>query len=132
LKTAGLTTVSASLVTTTRIIHKKDQGEPLTALPHPVLDLETGVLAEIAAAHNLPFLSLRAITDTAGEEIPEFIRDVRDKDATVGVGAALKWLAQDFRRIQDLLKLWRASRRGAQALSEALMILWPHFLFTEH
>ncbi|MHB9073885.1 MAG: phosphorylase family protein [Desulfobaccales bacterium] len=126
LKTAGLTTVNASLVTTTRIIPKKDQGEPLTALPHPVLDLETGVLAEVAAAHNLPFLSLRAITDTAGEEIPEFLRNAGDKDATVGVGAALKWLAQDFRRTQDLLRLWRSSRRAAQALSEALIILWPH------
>jgi adenosylhomocysteine nucleosidase len=126
LKTAGFTSVSASLVTTTRIIHKQDQGEPLTALPHPVLDLETGVLAELAAAHNLPFLSLRAITDTAGEEIPEFLRNAGDPDATVGVREALRWLAQDFRRVQDLLRLWRASRRAAQALSEALMILWPH------
>jgi nucleoside phosphorylase len=125
LKTAGLTAVSASLVTTTRIIHKKDQGEPLTALPHPVLDLETRVLAELATTHNLPFLSLRAITDTAGEEIPEFIRDAGNKDATVGVREALRWLAQDFRRIQDLLRLWRSSRRAAQALSEALMILVP-------
>lgn len=125
LKTAGLTPVSASLVTTTRIIHKKDQGEPLTALPCPVLDLETGVLAELAAAHNLPFLSLRAITDTAGEEIPEFLLNAGEPDATVGVQAALKWLAQDFRRIQDLLRLWRSSRRAAQALSEALMILMP-------
>jgi len=125
-KTAGLTTVSASVVTTTRIIHKKDQGKPLTALPHPVLDLETGVLAELAAAHNLPFLSLRAITDTAGEEIPEFLRNAGDPDAIVGVREAFRWLSQDFRRIQDLLRLWRVSRRAAQALSEALMILWPH------
>jgi len=126
LKTAGFTAVIASLVTTSRIIHKKDQGEPLTVLPHPVLDLETGVLAELAAAHNLPFLSLRAITDTAGEEIPEFIRDAGNKDGAVGVREALKWLAQDFHRLQDLLRLWRASRRAAQALSEAMMILWPH------
>jgi adenosylhomocysteine nucleosidase len=123
LETAGLTAVSASLVTTTRIIHKEDQGEPLTALPHPVLDLETGGLAELTAARNLPFLSLRAITDTAGEEIPEFLRNAGGPDATVGVREALKWLAQDFRRIQDLLRLWRSSRRAAQALSEALMIL---------
>jgi adenosylhomocysteine nucleosidase len=126
LKAAGLTTVSASLVTTIRIIHKRDQGEPLTALPQPVLDLETGVLAELAAAHKLPFLSLRAITDTAGEEIPEFLRNAGDPDAAVGARAAIRWLAKDFRRIQDLLRLWSSSRRAAQALSEALMILWPH------
>jgi adenosylhomocysteine nucleosidase len=132
LKTAGFTTVSASLVTTTCIIHKQKQGEPLTALPHPVLDLETAVLAELAAAHNQPFLSLRAITDTAGEEIPEFLRNAEDPGLAPGVREALKWLAQDFRRVQDLVRLWRASRRAAQALSEALMILWPHLLFTKN
>lgn len=125
LKNAGLNPISASLVTTTRIIHKQNQGEPLIALPQPVLDLETGILAEVAAAQALPFFSLRAITDVAGEEIPEFLRNAGDPGATVGVFTALAWLAQDFRRVQDLLRLWRGSRRAARALSEALAILWP-------
>jgi adenosylhomocysteine nucleosidase len=128
LKEAGLTSATASLVTTTRIIHKKDEGEPLTGLSHPVMDLETIVLAEIAAAQALPFLSLRAITDTAIEEIPEFLRKAGDQDATVGVRAALNWLAEDFRRVQDLLRLWGRSRRAAQALSQALAILLPLLL----
>ena len=91
-------------------------------MPQPVLDLETGVLAELAAARGLAFLCLRAITDTAGEEIPEFLRGAGDQGATVGVGAALRWLAADFRRLEDLLALWRRSRRAAQ-LAEALMVL---------
>ena len=66
LKQAGLTAVTGSLVTTSRIIHKGRQGEPLAGLPRPVLDLETGALAEMAAAQGLAFLSLRAITDAAG------------------------------------------------------------------
>jgi len=125
LAAAGLAAVSGSLVTTTRIIHKQTEGEPLTGLPHPILDLETAFLAEVAAAHNLPFLSLRAITDAAWEEIPEFLRDPGAPDATVGVRQALTWLAGDLRRVQDLLRLWRGSRRAAQALSEALVILLP-------
>ncbi len=64
LKQAGLTAVTGSVVTTSRIIHKGREGEPLAGLPRPVLDLETGVLAELAAARGLAFLSLRAITDT--------------------------------------------------------------------
>lgn len=125
LETGGLNAAIASLVTTTRIIHKKDQGEPLSALPQPVLDLETNVLAEIAAARNLPFLSLRVITDEAGQEIPEFLRDAGAPGATVGIRQALTWLAGDFRRVKDLYRLWRDSRRAARALSEALAILWP-------
>lgn len=126
LKKAGLTIINGSVVSTTRIIHKGNQSAPLSGLPHPVLDLETAILAELAAAQALPFLSLRGITDTATEEIPEFLRRAADQEAAVGVTTALAWLAQDFRRLQDLLRLWRRSRRAAQALSEALMILWPH------
>ena len=128
LKQAGLTAVTGSLVTTSRIIHKGRQGEPLAGLPQPVLDLETGVLAELAAARGLAFLSLRAITDTAGEEIPEFLHAAGDQGATVGVGAALRWLAADFRRLADLLALWRRSRDAAQKLAQALLVLWPLLL----
>jgi adenosylhomocysteine nucleosidase len=125
---SGCTTVGASLVTTGRIIHKGSQGKPLTALQQPVLDLETAILAEIAAAQALPFLSLRSITDVAGEEIPEFLRDAGDSGAPVGARGALMWLAGDVKRVKDLLRLWRGSRRAARSLAEALVILGPLLL----
>ena len=78
LQQAGLTAATCSLVTTSRIIHKGRQGEPLAGLTRPVLDLETAVLAEMAAARGLAFLSLRAITDAAAEEIPEFLQTAGD------------------------------------------------------
>jgi adenosylhomocysteine nucleosidase len=128
LKQAGLTAVTGSLVTTSRIIHKGRQGKPLAGLPRPVLDLETAALAEMAAAQDLAFLSLRAITDGPAEEIPEFLRTAGDQGASVGVGAALRWLAADLRRLSDLLALWRRSRGAAQALARALTVLWPLLL----
>ncbi len=128
LKQAGVPAATGSLITTTRIIHKGRQGQPLDGLPNPVLDLETGALAEVAAAHHLAFLSLRAVTDAAGEEIPEFLRQAGDQEASVGVQAALRWLAADFRRLEDLVYLWRHSRRAARALDAALLVLWPLLL----
>ena len=125
---AGLTAVTGSLVTTSRIINKGRQGGPLAGLPQAVLDLETSALVEMAAAQGLAFLSLRAITDTAGEEIPEFLRTAGDPETTVGVGAALRWLAADVRRLQDLLHLWRRSRGAARSLADALTVLWPLLL----
>ena len=53
LQEAGLPAHTGSLVTTSRIIHKGHQGEPLTGLPQPVLDLETGALAALAAGQDL-------------------------------------------------------------------------------
>lgn len=128
LKQAGLTAVTGSLVTTSRIIHKGRQGEPLAGLPRPVLDLETGVLAELAASQGIAFLSLRAITDGPAEEIPEFLHTAGDPGASLGVGAALRWLAADFRRFRDLLFLWRRSRGAARQLARALTVLWPLLL----
>jgi adenosylhomocysteine nucleosidase len=123
---AGLATARASLVTTSRIIRKGKHRAALSGLPHPVVDLETGVLAELAAARDLPFLALRAITDAAAEEIPEFLRTAVNQEAALRARLVLAWLAQDLTRVQDLLRLWRRSRRAARSLSEALLILWPH------
>ncbi len=86
LKEAGLTAVPGSLVTTSRIIHKGRQGGPLAGLPQPVLDLETVALAEMAATRGLAFLGLRAITDTAAEEIPEFLHGRRGPGGGCGGG----------------------------------------------
>jgi adenosylhomocysteine nucleosidase len=128
LQQAGLTAVTGSLVTTTRIIHKGRQGGPLAGLRRPGLDLETATLAELAAVRNLAFLSLRAITDGPAEEIPEFLHAAGDPGASVGVGAALRWLAADFRRLSDLLCLWRRSRSAGRRLARGLTVLWPLLL----
>ncbi len=93
-----------------------------------MLDLETVALAEIAATRGLPFLALRAITDVAGEEIPEFLIGTGEPGATVGAGAALRWLAADVRRVKELLHLWRRSRGAARTLAVALTVLWPLLL----
>jgi adenosylhomocysteine nucleosidase len=128
LAAAGVSAVTGSLVTTSRIIHKGCHVEPLAGLARPVLDLETGVLAELAAAQKINFLSLRAITDAAAEEIPKFLRRAGDLGGSVGVSAALGWLAADVRRLRDLLHLWRRSRRAAHQLARALMVLAPLLL----
>jgi adenosylhomocysteine nucleosidase len=127
---AGLPAVTGSLVTTSRILHKGRQGELPAGLAQPVLDLETSALAEVAAAHDLTFLSLRAITDEAGEEIPAFLHDAGLRKTTVGLGTALRWLAADFRRLRDLLALWRRSRLAARTLALALAVLWPLLVAT--
>jgi nucleoside phosphorylase len=128
LSQARLRAVPGNLVTTSRIIHKGSQGEPLAGLPQPVLDLETAALVELAASQHLAFLSLRAITDAAGEEIPEFLHNAGAQGAKVGGWAALRWLAADLRRIEDLLHLWGRSRGAALKLAQALTILWPLLL----
>ena len=119
----GLPAFRGSVVTTPAIIHKHNEGSPLLRLPHPVLDLETASLAAAANAEGLPLLSLRAVTDTYEEEIPEFIRKAVQKGTQPTAGAALRWLAADPRRLAVLLRLWRRSRLAALQLGQALAVV---------
>jgi len=120
LNQAGLPAAAGSLVTTPYIINKEEQGKPLRRLHRPAVDLETGVWARLAAAQGLAFLGLRAITDAAGEEIPDFLKGAR------GTGVeALGWLARDPGRLRTLIHLWRRSRLAARRLAAALIVLLP-------
>jgi adenosylhomocysteine nucleosidase len=97
----------------------------LLDLPAPVLDLESAAVADVARAAALPFLGLRAITDTASEELPDFLVQTGSEPGPIRLRDALGWLAADPRRLQDLLHLWRRSRLAAARLAAALMVLLP-------
>ena len=122
---AGFAVSLGSLISTPWIIHKGRQGGGLRGRSLPVLDLESAALAELARAEGLPFLGLRAITDAAAEEIPDFLAPAGSELGEVRVLDALGWLAADPRRLLDLVRLWRRSRLAADRLAAALMVLLP-------
>ena len=123
LQAAGLPALLGSVVTTPAIIHKGSQGSPLLRLSHPVLDLETGAAAASIQGSSLPFLALRAVTDSAGEEIHDFIRSAAKAGTSLTVKTALAWLAADPRRLAALVRLWRVSRLAGQRLAQALVVV---------
>jgi adenosylhomocysteine nucleosidase len=123
LRSRGLPAFQGSIVTSPKVIHKAGQGGPLQCLAHPVLDMETRVLTLSARQRDVPFLGLRAVTDTAEEEIPELLRQAALKGQMPTVGAALAWLAADPRRLPVLLRLWRRSRLAAERLAQALEVV---------
>jgi adenosylhomocysteine nucleosidase len=64
-------TFLGKLITVPRIIETPDQRESLNKRTGAAaVDMETETIAEICAAHDLPMLSLRAISDTATEPFP--------------------------------------------------------------
>jgi|UniRef100_A0A7V6A4L2 adenosylhomocysteine nucleosidase len=123
LMAAGMPAYPGSVVTTPVIIHKARHGTLLTGLPYPVLDLETSAAAAILRPQQIPFLALRAVTDTGGEEIPDFITQAVREGKSPSAAAALAWLAADPRRLAALLHLWGRSRLAAQHLARALEVV---------
>jgi hypothetical protein len=65
------------------------------------------------------------ITDAAGEEIPDFLREGWEPGYGPRIQKALGWLAGDPRRLGPMLHLWRRSRLGARRLAEALKVILP-------
>jgi nucleoside phosphorylase len=122
---AGLPAAIGSCVTTAAIIHKGRQGKPLRRLKHPVLDLETRALAAVAAEAGISFLALRVITDAAGEEIPDFLREGWEPGYGPSLPKALGWLAGDPRRLGAMLHLWQRSKLGARRLAAGLQVILP-------
>jgi adenosylhomocysteine nucleosidase len=125
LEAAGVPGAAGSFVSTAGIIHKERQGEPLRRLAQPVLDLETAAVAAAAKDAEIPFLALRVITDAAGEEIPDFLREGWEPGYGPGLSQALGWLAADPRRLGPMLHLWRRGRLAARRLAAALQVLLP-------
>src|SRR2546421_4304307 len=89
------------------------------------VDMETEILAEICAAHDLPMLSLRAISDTASEPFPapaEVLFDVASqKTSFVRVGSYLLTHPAAFARLNAFRERVAVARRTlADALEQIL------------
>ncbi|OLE73416.1 MAG: hypothetical protein AUG74_04595 [Bacteroidetes bacterium 13_1_20CM_4_60_6] len=71
LELADETTFLGRLATVPRMIESIEQREMLNKRTGAAaVDMETETIAELCAAHDLPILSLRAISDTAEEPFP--------------------------------------------------------------
>lgn len=123
LQAAGMPAFLGSVVTTGGIIHKASHRAYLNHLPYPVLDLETSGWAVAAQERDLPFLALRAITDEAGEEIPDFLRKAAQQGKAPNLAEVLAWLVRDPRRLSPLYRLWRRSRLATRHLTKALEVV---------
>jgi adenosylhomocysteine nucleosidase len=104
----------ATLVSEPRIVGSSGaKAKSYAALPHgtvAAVDLETAALARIAAEHGLPYVALRAISDTAEESLPLDFNLLRDGTGAVDPRrVALRALT----RPALLAPLWRMRARIA-------------------
>jgi nucleoside phosphorylase len=79
----NLVTVSQTVATTK---DKKALAEKTGAV---AVDMESAVLAELAIVHNIPFIAIRVVHDTAQMEIPKAFTDILD--TVEGNGQISKW-----------------------------------------
>lgn len=82
------------------------------------VDLESGAVARIASAHNLPFAVLRAICDPANCSLPPAAQIALDHAGVIGLGRVLFSVLCDPRQIPDLFALADDAMTARKALKE--------------
>jgi nucleoside phosphorylase len=80
------------------------------------IDMESHHVARAAAAHGLPFIAVRAISDQANETLPACLADCVDGEGRTKMSAVVAALIFGRVKLGELIAAGRASRRAHQAL----------------
>ncbi|MHB1156465.1 MAG: phosphorylase family protein [Phycisphaerales bacterium] len=84
------------------------------------VDMESAAVAAVCDAHHIPWLCLRAVSDTADQALPAYLADMVDRFGRSRPLAALRQLLPHPARLRTLLQIARQSRAAANALANAL------------
>jgi hopanoid-associated phosphorylase len=92
-----------------------------------LVDMESQIAAEVAAAHGLPLAVLRIVSDGADRDLPRAVTAGMTADGGMNLAGVLAALARDPRQLPALIRTGRdadtafkALGRAAQALSDEL------------
>ncbi len=89
-----------------------------------VADMESYWLARLAARHDIPFLGVRAITDTGHLELSPFDRCV-GPDGRIAIGAVIPALLRRPWRVSRAVAIMRRITRAGEALARSVARLIP-------
>jgi adenosylhomocysteine nucleosidase len=113
--------VSGTLLTTDEIVDRPDKKEALrqahAAGTTSAVDMESAYLGRFAAEHRIPYLVVRAISDTSAETIPPFLDRCRTPDGAFDGRRVTRYALSHPWVIPTLLHLRSRVRRCARALA---------------
>jgi adenosylhomocysteine nucleosidase len=124
---AGKRVVAGAFVSSPAIMSKRRVAGMLSGrFQNPVADMESGAIAAIAAENGIPLLAIRAVSDSAAEELGFSLDEFCDS----GMRRILpyKVLLTALRKpgiIPQLVHLSCSSRRAAESIKAAFSRLFP-------
>jgi adenosylhomocysteine nucleosidase len=81
-----------------------------------IVDMESHHVAELAKAHQLPLLIIRAVADTAFDDIPEAALMGLNEEGRPAIGAVLRSLLTNPWQLPALIRVALRSRTALGAL----------------
>jgi adenosylhomocysteine nucleosidase len=95
-----------------------DRAKVYAATGAEVVDMESGVAAEFARVHGLPFAAIRVVTDTASETLPPAALLPLKSDGTPDNDAITNSIKSDPSQLPALMKLNNEMQTALQALKK--------------
>lgn len=80
------------------------------------VDMESHIAAAVARERGLPFAAIRAIADTAADELPPAVQNGLDENGKAAIGPVLRSLLSNPAQLPALIRVARQSRRALDAL----------------
>ena len=116
-RTVGGTFVSTSVITSKVRLAAMLSGQ----YQNPVVEMESGAIAIIAAESNIPLLAIRAVSDTAAEELGFSLDEFCDSGLRrILIHKVLLTILRKPSIIPQLVRLALNSRVAAASLSESM------------
>jgi adenosylhomocysteine nucleosidase len=114
---------SARLFTGTAVTTRGSQvtKSQLGDMMHPVLEMETAGIAQVAAEAGIPLLSLRAISDGPSAPIPINLVEMMDEDANLQTVRLLRTVIRHPKIVLQVRRLMRNTRIAADNVAVALV-----------
>jgi adenosylhomocysteine nucleosidase len=108
----------ARLVTGTAITTRGSQVvlQPREEIAHPVLEMETAGIAQVAAEMGIPLVSIRSVSDGPQSPIPFDLEAILDEKDNLRIG---QFLMMVLRRPPILLQSWRMMQNSRKAADHA-------------
>jgi adenosylhomocysteine nucleosidase len=116
----------ARLVAGTAITTRRSQVIPqsLEKIAHPILEMETAGIAEVAARMGIPLVSIRSVSDGPQAPIPFDLEAVIDEEYNLRIGRMLMMVLRNpriaFQSRRIMLNSKKAADHAARAVVAAL------------
>lgn len=110
------------IITSEKILTKRRLAPRLPPNLHaPILDMETAAVAETAARYEIPFVSLRAVSDDAREELSFSLDEFTDRDMNIRLTKVLATILRKPWIVPQLIRLARNTHQAGAALAAAVL-----------
>lgn len=113
---------TGSLVTVDRVITQPEEKAALRdalGLNRPAaIDMETAAVARVAAEYGVPYLSLRIISDTADESLPDLLKDAQRDDGSIDRTCVMQSAVWSPSAVPALMRMRGRVQRAAEILAE--------------